>query len=83
MGTLLITKYKCVNMIPGYVDKLFNALFDCLGKWPTYKEASAANPQTNKPRLCSQYGDKPDLGATVAAHRSRYSVTSISSISSQ
>ncbi|KAM7304046.1 uncharacterized protein ISCGN_013946 [Ixodes scapularis] len=56
-----------------YVQKLTDALLECVIRWPTYAIASEAAYRVSHDTLSSKCGVKPPMEDAVAMHRSRFS----------
>ncbi|KAM7294531.1 uncharacterized protein ISCGN_024037 [Ixodes scapularis] len=54
-----------------YRDELLDELMVCLGKWPTLKEAVAANPPDHPPPMCASY-PRPPKSELIVARRTRF-----------
>ncbi|KAM7307172.1 uncharacterized protein ISCGN_010808 [Ixodes scapularis] len=54
-----------------YRDELLDELMVCLGKWPTLKEAVAANPPDHLPPMCASY-PRPPKSELIVARRTRF-----------
>ncbi|KAG0425581.1 hypothetical protein HPB47_027267 [Ixodes persulcatus] len=54
-----------------YRDELLDEVMVCLGKWPTLREAVAANPSDHLPPMCASY-PRPPKSELIVARQTRF-----------